>query len=139
MTTSRRYPIGSPHFPTPDRSNFTPNFSRTADNDVLDIGWAEGLLSDGRPYRLECWAQDQVTSVSIFVARAGLEDLEGTGLQAFLEREQLVQFVSPRRFASAQPFTDPSGNDLLSISVVVGDDEERYVAGGPALQRYSRS
>jgi hypothetical protein len=106
---------------------------------VLDIGWAEGVLSDGRPYRLECWCQDQVTSISIFVAKAGLEHLKGPRLQEFLEREQLVRFLTATRYASARPCTDPSGTELLSISVVVGDEEETYVDGGPGLRPYVKA
>jgi hypothetical protein len=33
-----------------------PNIEKNPENDVLDIGWAEGNLSDGWPYRMECWA-----------------------------------------------------------------------------------
>lgn len=40
-------------YPKPNRSDFKPNLKRTHKNDVLDIGWNEGVLSDGRPYRRE--------------------------------------------------------------------------------------
>ena len=59
----------SSKFPKVDRSNFTPNFTKSPENDAVDIGWSEGNLSDGRPYRLECWAQDQITNITIFVSR----------------------------------------------------------------------
>ena len=65
------------NYAKPDRSNFTPNFRKTPENPDLDIGWAEGSLSDGRPYRLECWAADQITNITVFVSRLGLEHLEG--------------------------------------------------------------
>ena len=125
-------------YPIPDRSNFTPNFSKTPENDVLDIGWAEGFLSDGRPYRLECWAQDQVTMVTIFVSRMGLEDLGTEAVQELLEREDLAHFRSSRRYASTRSFRDGSGQDLLSINVVIGDDEETFVSGGPPLRPYPK-
>lgn len=59
--------------PKPDRSNYAPNRVKTPDNDQIDIGWNEGFLSDGRPYRLECWAQDQFTCVTVFMSTEGLE------------------------------------------------------------------
>lgn len=126
-------------YPKPDRSDATPNFSKSAENDVLDVGWAEGVLSDGRPYRLECWCQDQVTSVTIFVSSQGLEQLDQKGVEDFLEREQLVRFPSEKRFANAMPFRDPSGNDMLAINVVVGDDTELYATGGPDLNPYPKA
>src|SRR5689334_5842349 len=116
-----------PHYPKPDRSDFVPNFHKTEDNDVLDIGWAEGVLSDGRPYRLECWCQDQLTCQTLFLSSIGLEDLEEGGVVALLEREKLTQFTSTDKHVTARPFRDPSGNDLLSINIVVGDDESTFV------------
>lgn len=128
----------SSNFPKPDRSNFTPNFSKTPENDVIDLGWNEGTLSDGRPYRFECWCQDQLTCVTFFVSSVGLEHLDRTGIQKLLEREQLVHFLSDERYASARPLVDPSGNPMLSINVVVGDDEETFTSGGPILIPYNR-
>lgn len=129
----------TPKYPKPDRSNFTPNFQKTVENDVLDIGWAEGVLSDGRPYRLECWCQDQITNVTIFLSQSGLEGLNDHGIQALLEREDLLHFPSSKRYASARSFQDPSGHDLLSINVVIGDEDEIYATGGPGLQPYPKA
>jgi hypothetical protein len=124
-------------YPKPDRSDFTPNFNKTEDNDVLDFGWAEGVLSDGRPYRLECWCQDQVTSETFFISSVGLEDLDEAGVVALLEREKLVHFTSTKRYVGVKPFRDASGNALLSINIVVGDEDGTFVEGGPAINRYS--
>ena len=54
-----------PRFPYPDRSQQRVRLERDADG-VMDIGWCEGLLSDGRPFRVEMWAQDQVSCLTIF-------------------------------------------------------------------------
>ena len=126
-----------PTYPTPDRSDFTPNRRKTADNDTVDIGWAEGVLSDGRPYRLECWAQDQVTHLQMFFSRRGLEHLDRAGIQDLLEREHLVRFASlDKRYASGKPWRDPKGQDIWSIAVVVGDEDETYLSESPALTPY---
>jgi hypothetical protein len=57
----------------PDRSKQPYNHRKTADNETLDIGWYEGVLADGRPYRAECWAQDQVTCLTFFFSTQGIE------------------------------------------------------------------
>jgi hypothetical protein len=125
-------------YPRPDRPTFTPNFSRTPENDVIDLGWNEGILSDGRPYCFECWCQDQLTCATYFVSSIGLEHLDRAGIQEFLEREQLTHFLGDKRYASARPFVDPSGNAMLSINLMVGDDEETFTSGGPAVIPYNR-
>ena len=35
-----------------DRTDFKANFDGRVGDDVFDIGWADGVLTDGRPYVL---------------------------------------------------------------------------------------
>jgi hypothetical protein len=126
----------TPEYPRPDRSDFKPNFRKTSENDVLDIGWSEGMLSDGRPYRFECWCQDQITLVTIFLSRIGLGDVDEEKIIKLLEQENLLRFPFPKRFVSARSFEDASGHELLSINVVIGDEEQSYAEGGPLLNSY---
>ena len=51
-------------YPKPNRSDQKQNFVKTADDEALDIGWNEGFLSDGRPYRVECWAENHITMLT---------------------------------------------------------------------------
>lgn len=125
--------------PKPDRSAYRPNFIKTAENPQLDIGWNEGFLTDGRPYRVECWAEDQVTSLTFFFSTSGLEGLTNPQFAELLEREGLVRYRSGgRRSAYAMPLSDPSGNSLWSVNVVIGDDEETFVDDSVSLRSYSR-
>lgn len=123
-------------YPAPDRTGFEPNFSKTSDNDVLDIGWAEGVLSDLRPWWLECWAQDRVTCLTIFVARAGLDLGDDPSVARFLEREGLLRFTGKERYATAAAVTDQAGHAMWSINVVVGDDDNVFVTDTPAIKPY---
>lgn len=127
-----------PDYPKPDRTNVTPNFQKTEENDALDIGWAEGTLSDGRPYRLECWSQDQVTCATVFVSRIGLESLDNESAGELLVREGLARFLGPKRFVTVMPFADHKGNEMHSINIVIGDDETTYTDGGPPLHPYAK-
>ena len=54
-----------PKFPSSDRSKQTIHFTKDEDG-VIDIGWCDGILSDGRAYRAEMWAQDQMSLLTIF-------------------------------------------------------------------------
>lgn len=111
----------------PDRSNIVPNFTKSAEHPALDIGWNEGILSDGRPYRMECWAEDQVSSVTFFMSTGGLEHYSNAQFADLLEREQLLRYrIAGRRSAYGMPFIDASGNSLWSINVVFGDDDESF-------------
>ena len=124
--------------PKPDRSGYTPNFLGTAGNPGVDIGWNEGLLSDGRPYRVECWAEDGITMLTFFVPAEGLEAYGDAGLEALLVREGLVELERPGEAFRVMRLTDPSGNRLLSLNVVVGNGDDLYVGRSVALRPYPR-
>lgn len=125
-----------PRYPSPDRSTFKPNFQKSRDNPALDIGWAEGTLKDGRPYRAECWAEDGLTSLTLFFSTIGLESFTDADFAVLLEAEGLMQFTGERRYVAAAPLTDSSGNDMWSVNVVVGDDEDTFVVDQLQLRKY---
>jgi hypothetical protein len=55
-----------PKYPTPDRSKQRVHFTKDEDG-VIDVGWCDGALSDGRAFRAEMWAQDQVSLLTVFL------------------------------------------------------------------------
>ena len=125
-------------YPCPDRSYYTPNFTKTEENEQLDIAWAEVTLSDGRPVRIECWAQDQLTCLTYFMSTAGLEEMQNGDFVALLEREGLLTYLTDYRSAGAEKFIDGSGNEMWTVNVVAGDDELSLVKDRVALHRYAR-
>ncbi len=78
----------------PDRSSATRNFSKTKDDDDLDIGWADGVFSDGRPYRAESWAADQITLLTFFFSTSQIETYTNAQFIKLLEDEGLIEFLS---------------------------------------------
>ena len=115
-------------FPKPDRSNYKLNLVKTAWKPQVDIGWNEGILRDGRPYRVECWAQEQVTALTFFFSAQGLERYTNEQFADFLESEKLLTYrADESRSAAARKCKDGSGNKLWSVNVVVGDDEDTFV------------
>ena len=124
-------------YPRPDRSGFRPNLRKTAANEVLDVGWAEGHLSDGRPFRVECWALNQTTNLTIFWSTSGIDHLNSDDLKDLLVREGLLTFKGQRRIGTGKKWIDPSGNEMYSFNVVVGDDEETFVEIQLSLNTYS--
>ena len=120
ITTQPKAPL---EYPPPDRSDFTPNRQKSDENDAIDIGWAEGTFSDGRPFRVECWAADQITSLTVFTSTLDLEDASDDDLRDFLVEEGLLVFVADYRHVSGAKFLDPSNNEMWSINVVIGTED----------------
>jgi|SRR6266850_1290196 len=61
----------------------------------------EGRLSHGRPYAAELSAQDQVTGLTIFFSRDGL-DLSDASVAELVEREGLARLGPERATADAE-------------------------------------
>jgi hypothetical protein len=127
-----------PVYPKPDRSNVPRNFSKTPENEVIDVGWQEGVLEDGRPFHGEYWAQDQVGVMTFFFSTLGIENATKEEMEALVEREGLLQFKPGKRYVQVEKYIDAAGSEMFSVNIVVGDDEETYIESGKPLTRYVR-
>ncbi|MFN8884041.1 hypothetical protein [Gemmatimonas sp.] len=130
-------------YPAVDRSDFVPNFDGHMGDHVFDIGWAEGVLEDGRPFRMECWGLAGSTGVTVFMASEGLTGPDAIAnaeaVQALLERSGVITLLAPHDLqeSSLHHFTDPSGTACVSISYVVADEwDEYFVTAHPLLTSY---
>lgn len=106
------------------------------DDAQRDIGWAEGMLADGRPYRLECWAQYQITMITVFISVLGLEDYQQDDFVRLLEEGGLYRCLEDRQ-VSAFEFTDSAGNVFWSINAAIADEETMYGSSEVPLNRFS--
>lgn len=113
-------------YPIVDRSKI--DFSNY---DERNIGYAEGELSDGRPYRLECWAVDQITNLTIFVSSIGIEHYSSTNVLDYIEAEGLYWKLTNTFYGSALLWNDTNGNEFWSANLVVGDEDETYIDSIP--------
>jgi hypothetical protein len=125
-------------YPAPDRSDQTPDLTKSTEDGVLDIGWFTGALGDGRPFRAECWAQDGITVLTFFLSTVGLESLERAQLIELLQREGLVVWQGETRFLGVAKILDASQHELWSLNVVIGDENELYAESPFSLQRYGQ-
>ena len=123
-------------YPVPDRSGQVRSRTKAPEDPTADIGWDSGRLTDGRPYIVECWAEDQVTMLTYFFSTRGLESATDDDFRRLLVAEGLLRFTSSRQFVASRPWVDPSGNELWSVNVVVGDDNDTYVADNHRLRPY---
>jgi len=128
-----------PKFPIPDRSKQAARSTKDEDG-VVDIGWCDGALSDGRAFRAEMWAQDQISMLTIFFSTIGIIEFHQDAIRQFVQNEGLVSFAdnADQKYCSAMKFTDDAGNQLWSVNVVVGDEDNTYITNSISIFPYSK-
>ena len=114
-------------FPKPDRSDYEPRLEPAGDDRSFDVGWNEGFSSDGGPCRAEAWVEEGMTCLMFFFSTHGLENWSKRQFADFLEGEGIVSFRTDDPMVSATPLADASVNDMWSVTLVVGIDDETYV------------
>jgi hypothetical protein len=126
-------------FPIPSRAGIPVRYEKD-DDGVIDVGWCEGVLADGRAFRGEMWAQDQVSVLTFFFSVFDLEHLDGAAIRGLVEREGLVSFrETGPSYCDAAVFVDGAGRRLWSVNVVVGDDDATFIVGSVPFFPYSRT
>jgi len=127
-----------PKYPVPDRSEQKLRLSRDEDG-VIDIGWCEGVFFDGRSFRAEMWAQDQISMLTIFFSRAGIDDIDAEAIGRVMESEGLVKFRDPSaKRCHCVKVDDAAGNPMWSVNIAIGTDDESYLESAVPIFPYSR-
>lgn len=103
---------------------------------VTEIGWSEGVLSDGRPFRAEMWAEDGMSCLTFFFSSRGLDAAAKEEIADLLEREGLVRWRRPPRYLGLGRVVDDAGHEMFSATVVVGDDEGTFVDTSVPIHPY---
>jgi hypothetical protein len=127
-------------FPLPNRTSFRPNFVRTAEDSRLDLGWDEGIFSDGRPYRAEAWAKDGATYLTFFFAAEGLESCDTASLRSYLEQEGTLKFLREDAVhIGAARVMDDASTEVWSVTVVVGDEDGLFIEDRTHIKPHLRN
>ncbi len=124
------------YYPPPNRANHKPSIDITPGRDYQDIGWSGGTLSDGRPFRVEYWCWQGVSILTYFMSTMGIENVADDYFRELLVDEGLLTFREVRPTLRAKKMKDASGNEMWSINVAVGDQDELFVEETLFINRY---
>lgn len=91
----------------------------TSDTEVCNIGYAEGNLSDERPYRLEVWSSYGITNTTIFISIVDLEEKTEDEIKELLVKEGLIDIIKDDIYITE--VEDSEDNTFLSINMPTED------------------
>ena len=94
----------------------------TSDTEVCNIGYAEGTLSDERPYRLEVWSSYGITNTTIFISILGLEEKNEEEIKELLVKEGLIEIIKDDIYITE--VEDTEDNTFISINMPTEENEE---------------
>lgn len=130
--------MGQPAYPRPTRLGYVASPWEPDENGVLDVGYALGRLSDGRPYRLECWRMDEMLMATIMFSSLYLEGYCRRDMPLLLELEGIVSFDTGKgrpRLQAAQT-RDDAGQAVWALNVQLAAGQTGYARVAVPLQRY---
>ena len=121
--------------PKPNRSNFQPKLLIDEETGEMDLGWAEGEFSDGRPYRAELWSWVHLSAITFIFSADGLENATEKELADLLGKEVPLNFKESKSISAAK-MKDSSGIEMWAVSVIVRHEEEKLVTAGIQFHPY---
>ena len=68
----------------------------TSDTEVCNIGYNEGTLKDGRPYRIEVWSAFGIETATIFISTQDIEDKDVKYLKKLIQDNKIIDIYDDR-------------------------------------------
>ena len=120
------------YYPMRDHTEQVPRRDEYGD---VNIGWYAGLLDEKRSFFAECWAEDRITMLTIFISTKGIEDSTPEELEAWLQRVGYFSCTKENESpAKAVIFTDRENEEFFSVNICVGvEDKPAMIDGAPLL------
>lgn len=121
----------------PCRVDYVPSPYEPDEDGVMDVGYKNGVLSDGRPFRLECWRMDEMLMLTVLFSNEGLGAYSRADMPLLLEGEEILRFVGtgkPR--LQATQTTDDVGHSMWAINLMLANGQGTYAELSMQLNSY---
>lgn len=106
-------------------------------DEEINIGYAEGILSDKRPYRLECWSTYGITIITIFISILGIETYDKTQILDYLEKEGLFKRISGDETREVVTISNDN-NKFYSVNINIALEDEYYAESNIPLTPFAK-
>jgi hypothetical protein len=104
-----------------------PNWSLASiDTGSKDLGWAEGVLTDGRPYYLEWWQTEGSQLATVYFSTKDLAETPAERLCRLLVDAEIIALKQESLTVEAGIVQDSLGQQLVSVNVLLSDPLEQY-------------
>ena len=119
----------------PDRSEYIVSAQEPDDDGVLDLGFAKGAFSDGRPYKIECWCMDEIVMATVLFDEALMKAWKRADFALLLELEELFKF-NGKPLVQAARMKDDAGRGIWEVNVMLKNAKGQQAELLRPMQRY---
>jgi len=110
-----------------------------SNEDTKNIGFAQGVFSDGRPFHAECWAADGATHLTFFFSTNGCENWEKDEIVNYPVSEEVIELVEGKPcYCGVGIFCDDSQHKMFSATITIGDEDELFVDSKMPLHAWKK-
>lgn len=93
----------------------------TSDTEVCNIGYYDGIFTDGRPVRVELWSSHNVITATIFFSVKDLEDLTEKEVKDLLIINEIIEIREDNAYVTE--YEDSKGNNFYCINIAIKDHD----------------
>ena len=111
----------------PCRVGYVPSPYEPDEDGVMDVGYKNGVFSDGRPYRLECWRMEEMLMLTVLFSSQGLSAYSRADMPLLLEGEEILRFVGTGKpKLQAAQTTDDVGQNMWALNLMLANNKGTY-------------
>ncbi|MCX4364763.1 MAG: hypothetical protein OSJ70_03220 [Bacilli bacterium] len=93
----------------------------TSDTEVCNIGYYEGIFTDGRPVRVEVWSSHNVVNATIFFSIIDLEEKSEEEVKNLLVSNEIIELREDNAYVTE--YEDANENIFISINVALEEHD----------------
>lgn len=94
----------------------------TSDTEVCNIGYYEGIFTDGRPVRVEVWSSHNIVNATVFFSIIDLEDKSEFELKNLLAKNEIIELREDNAYVTE--YEDINENVFISINIALEDHDK---------------
>ncbi len=123
--------------PLPERGPEDPSFRGIKDNESKKVGYTEGRLKNGYPYRMECAEYKGAKVISFFVSKKGLAGVTGEDIDKYLRYQDLYEAYNSE--PEIYTYIDKSGRDFWRIDILLELEGDIFSSSPVSIEEFSYS
>ena len=114
-------------YDAPCRVGYVPSPYEPDEDGVMDVGYLTGTMSDGRPFRLECWRMEEMLMLAVLLSSQGLSAYSRADMPLLLEGEEILRFVGTGKpKLQAAQTTDDVGQNMWALNLMLANNKGTY-------------